>query len=181
MPTATQGVKPQQLIDAFAKLLQRATGLPDNFIILWCEPGRPNPEGQEVIVWFRPAGEKIDADGGAVRYGNKFTPGFEVNLTTRYFGDGSQRDTYKLPPHFVYRWQLIDAIQNENLFPDYVALTDPPPAVWAMPVPVTGAVPLTTGTMLVGDINGEVKDQYEEGSLTTKIPVSVPAVLALSL
>ncbi len=178
---AVQGVKPQQLVDAFAVLLQRATGFTDRQIVLWCFPGRPQIEGYNQMVWFRPGGEEIDPSSGPVRYGNKFTPTFEVSLVSRNMLDGSQRDSRKLPPHYVYRWQIVEAFQNQNLFARYVPISDPPPATWAVPTPTAGLAPLTVGTMLIGGPQAELKDQFEEGTITTPFRVTVPAVLALSL
>lgn len=177
---ATQGVQPQALLDAFASYLQLITGLPERRIILWCFPGRPPIEGSDWLVWYRPDGETDERSEGPVRYGNKFGLTLSVNVLSRNMVDGSQRDTRKLPPHYVRRWKITDAMQNLHLFSAYTPPPDPP-AHWYPPQPADGAYPLTVEPMLLNTTPSEIKDQFEEATIMTSFSVLLPAVLALDV
>lgn len=178
--TATQGVTPQELLDAFRVYLLLLTGLPDNRVVLWCQPGRPNISGFDWLAWYAPEGMEYDKSEGPVRFGNKFNPTFRVTIVSRNMVDSSQTDIRRLPPHYARCWKIINSFQNLGLFSAY---TPPPapPAEWYPPQPDDGAYTLTVEPMYLAPTDPNFRDEFEEGTIATSFRVVLPSVLKLSI
>lgn len=177
--TANQGVKPVDFYTGFQKLLVQATYLREEQVILWFGDERPALGMADFLVWFSPSPEIIDKADGPGRYGNKFSLSIDVHLLSRNFEDPSQGDTRRILAHELYRWRMLDSIQNEVLFSDYVA-TRGLSSVWLMPLPESDATQLSIGTMQIENIQIK-RTQGEEGTLESSFTVSIPAVLSLTL
>ncbi len=175
--TATQGVRPLQLFQAMQSFLQRAAGLQEYQVVMWFGGERPSLDLVEDLIWFSPAPESIEPMAGPGRWGNQFKLSLEVHLQSRNFLDPTQQDYRRTIAHEIYRWRLIDSIQNNNLFEKYVE--QDPTKDWTIPVPVEGP-PLTVESMTIGEIRID-RTQKEEGTIESVLPVTLPAVLSLTL
>lgn len=176
---ATQGVDPNALIGYLNTYLMKITGFTQRNIVLWCFPSRPSIEGRDEYLWYAPDNEDYDKSEGPVRFGNKYNLKFTVSLCTRTMRDGSQRDTFRLPQHYITRWKLLNSFQNLNLFDSYGEA--PTTGQWYPPRPYTTSRPVSVEPMYLDPTPQAKKDQFEEGSITTTFTVVVPAVLALSI
>jgi hypothetical protein len=90
--------------------------------------------------------------------------------------DGSNRDSRKVLAHYPRTWYIINALQNLNLFSAYGTSDGSSP-----PLPTSGAYPLTVEPMYINPQDPDTHDEYEEGTLSTRFSIIVPAVLKLSL
>lgn len=180
-PIATQGYTIQQILTAFESYLQVVTQLEARYIVLWNFSGRPSIEGRDNLVWYRPFSSPIDKSTGPVRFGNKIDCIMEVNLNTRSFADGSQRDIRRFALHYDLVFKLLSAFQGLSLFP-LTVVTAPISGTWMPPSPAAPNIPpISVEPMLVDILPPIDKDQYEEGTLTTRLKVTIPCVLALTI
>ena len=179
--TTQQGVEVQALIDAAVAYLQNITELTARQIIAWFNNDRPAIEGYDHFIWYRPSGSPIDPSTGPMRFGNKINFGLEINVSTRYMADGSQRDLRRATQHYVYLWRILVAFQGVNLFPATV-LSPAVGGIWIPPAPASATVPpLSVQPMLIDVLPPDAKDQGEEGTIKTRLKATIPAVLALTI
>jgi hypothetical protein len=183
MTNERQGVRIQELLDAFQSYVVLLTGFPERWVLPWYYPGRPSPEGYDHLVWFRPISSPLDKDAGPSRYGKRIEFALELNLNTRYMADASQRDDRRAELHYLYTWRIIESFTDLNLFrsEDYAA-PDPMAEAWTPPVVPSSALgPLTYAPMRLDVLPEDEKAQEEEGTMTSRFTVSLPSVLKLTL
>lgn len=176
--TAVQGVDFWTLLTAVGTLLKAATGLDDRHVRMWFGDSRPHNQGSDVFVWFRPVLDTPDDSPGPVQYGNKVECKFEIHLVTRNFADQSQIDVRRAQIYYTYYWQIVLTFQNRNIFPAYNA---PIPGPWTQPVPVGDNPPYSVGTMLLKSLPVPTKTQREEGVIESRMELTIPTVLALTV
>lgn len=176
--TAVQGNQFITVLNAVGNLLKFATLLQPRYVRLWMGPGRPQLEGKDVYVWYKPTEDVLSSSEGPVQYGNRADMNFEIHLATRSFADQSQIDERRAVIYYTYYWQVVMSFQNRNLFANYSAPVLPNP--WSQPVPVA-APSLSVGTMLLTSLPVSEKTQKEEGTIESAWRLKVPMVLALTV
>jgi hypothetical protein len=194
---SNQSVTPEEVLDAFQDLLGKATGFADRRVVEWHGGGRPEIDLGQSVVWFCHRSRRLDAASGAGRNGTRCDLVIEVNLTTRNFGDGSQRDKVIGRRHLGTQFLIENAFHNRMLHPAYDAIpadsAEPPkPSALRRPPPddvearrltraETPPPILTVATMVAEAIDAPDKTRPEQGYVETKIRITVPVVLRVTL
>jgi hypothetical protein len=173
---ANQSVALADVLDAFALLLRKATGLKERSVVEYYGDGRPAVEADGHLVWFRWLQEDPDEESGAGRHGTKNEALVEVNLTTRGFKDGAARDRKLGRDHLARRSLIANALYGQILFDAY---GDPQGA--EPPKPPQDAAVLTIATMTAAKLPKPDRPRPEQGYIESRIGVRVPCVLRLTL
>lgn len=203
MPTtvtkyAGQSVTIDEILDAMAALLKAATLYNPRYIIEWHSQQRPSVDANAgSIIWFRYVDREMDLDagGGAARAGTKSTMLMEVNVTTRAFTDGSQRDTRLMRKHLTTRFLIENAFWGQMLFDSYAdAIGSEPPKPnrrtqisederVSRRLGETTANPfvVSIAPMVSAKLPAPEHSRPEQGYLESRIGIAIPVVLRVTL
>lgn len=199
---ASQSVTVDELLDAVFALLQAATGFTDRQIIEWHSDQQyklDNSGGRGSLIWFRYLSMTPNINSGASRYGFKTDFVVEVNLITRSNADGTQTDKLLGRKHIGLVARIVNATMGRMLFDSYAAYDaetnglEPPMTTYTVAMTwqqrqdraggVEGAVPrvLSVAEMASAELPPYQHNMPAEGRIQTRLSISIPVVLRLTL
>lgn len=191
---AEQSSTISEVMDAFSGLLAKALGWAASRVVEWHSEKRPiTPDPGRSIVWFRFVTRRNDSqEAGPGRHGIREEVILEVNLATRMFGDGAQKDKRLVRKHIAMQLLIENAVVFRELFKEYSAregLEPPKPVAqqWgdqerlARRAGTAGPYRLTVAPMCASELPAPERPRPEQGYFESRIGVSVPCVLRVTL
>lgn len=192
---ANQSVTTAEVLDAVNGLIIAATGFQDRRVIEWHYDNRPNLDHGGTKIWFRHVKRSFDTESGAGRHGTKTNLTAEINVTTRGFPDGAQRDERLIRDHLALTLLIENAFYGRMLHQNYLPAEPGLPPQPSRKTPLSDgeqssrryndpvapiAVVSHGGTMTAAELPEPARPRPEQGYLESRIGVDIPVVLRVT-